>query len=86
MVMFIVVAVYVIFGNYLYLTRVIPELNKAPGFLPSTQFKDVDAYLKLVLEKGEHPWYLFYLKNIRAITLVIVLFIVPGFLHISGLI
>jgi hypothetical protein len=84
--MFILVAVYVIFGNYLYLRRVIPALNKSPGFLPSTQLKDMDAYLKLLLEKGERPWFLFYLKNIRPITLMIVILIVPGFLHVFQLI
>lgn len=84
-VVFILVAGYVIFGNYLYLRRIIPTLNKSPGFLPSTQIKDIDAYLKLLVEKGERPWFLFYLENIKAITLVIVILIVPGFLHILGL-
>jgi hypothetical protein len=85
-VVFILVAVYVIFGNYLYLRRIIPALNKSPGFLPSTQIKDMEAYLKLLLEKGERPWFLFYLKNIKAITLVLVILMFPGFLHILGLV
>jgi hypothetical protein len=84
--MFIVVAFYVIFGNYLYFRKVIPELGKAPGLLPSTQIKHMDEYLKFVLEKGERPWFLIYLKNIKAITLVILILMVPGFLHIVGMV
>jgi hypothetical protein len=68
--MFIVVAFYVIFGNYLYFRKVIPELGKAPGLLPSTQIKHMDEYL----------------KNIKAITLVILILMVPGFLHILGMV
>jgi hypothetical protein len=79
-------AAYVVFGNYLYLRRIIPALKKSPGFLPSTQVKDVDAYLKLLLEKGERPWFLFYLENIKAITLAIVMLMVPVFLHFLGLV
>ena len=85
-IVFILVAFYVVFGNYLYFRKVLPTLNTAPGLLPSTQIKHIDEYLKLVLEKGERPWFLFYLKNIRAITLMIVILIVPGFLHVFELI
>ena len=82
--MFILVAVYVVFGNYLYFRRVIPTLNKAPGVLPSTQLKDIDDYLSLLRENGKRPWFLFYLKNIKAITLLILILMIPGFLHILG--
>jgi hypothetical protein len=83
-IMFILVALYVVFGNYLYLRWVIPTLNKAPGVLPSTQLKDIDAYLRLLRENGKRPLFLFYLKNIKAITLLILILMVPGFLHILG--
>jgi hypothetical protein len=82
MLVFIVIAAYVIVGNYLYLGRVIRALNKAPEFFPTTQFRDMDAYLRLLLAKGERPWFLFYLKNVRAIALVIVILMVPVFLDI----
>ena len=83
---FILVAIYVIFGNYLYFKKIIPALNTAPGLLPSTQFKHMQLYLDMLQERGERPWFLFYLKNIKAITLAIVLLMVPSFLHIFGLI
>jgi hypothetical protein len=85
-ILFIVVAIYVIFGNYLYFRKVIPGLDTTPGLLPSTQVKHMQLYLEMLQETGERPWFLFYLENIKTITLVIALLMVPGFLHVFGFI
>ena len=83
---FFLVMIYVIFGNYLYFKKIIPALNTAPGLLPSTQLKHIRLYLDRLRENGERPWFLFYLKHLKTISLVIVLLMVPSFLHALGLI
>jgi len=83
---FILVALYVIVGNYLYFRKVVPALDTAPGLLPSTQLKHMQIYVTMLQEQGERPWFFFYLKNIKAITLGIILLMIPAFLHVFGLI
>ena len=60
---FILVVIYVIFGNYLYFKKIIPALNTAPGLLPSTQFKHMQLYLDMLQERGERPWFLFLFEK-----------------------
>ncbi len=84
--MFILVALYVVFGDYLYFRWMIPTLNKAPGVLPSTQLKDIEAYLQLLRENGKRPWFIFYLENIKAITSLMLISMIPGLLHILGVV
>ena len=81
-ILFSIVAVYIIFGNYLYLRKVVPALDVAPGFLPTTQFKHIELYLKLIQAKGERPWFLFFLKYIKEISLLILILMIPGFFFV----
>ena len=83
---FIIVMIHVIFGNYLYFRKIIPAINTAPGFLPSTQFKHIQLYMDMLQKRGQSPWFIFYLKNLKIITFVIVLLMVPIFLNVFGLI
>jgi hypothetical protein len=80
--LFSVVAVYVIFGNYLYLRKVVPALDVAPGFLPTTQFKHIGLYLKLIQAKVEKPWFFFFLKYIKEISILIFILMIPGFFFV----
>jgi len=73
-------------SDYLYFRKIVPALNAAPSILPSTQFKHAKMHLTMLQERGERPWYLFYLKHLKAITAVIVLLMIPGFLKAFELI
>ena len=77
---------YVVFVNYLYFAKVLPALKTAPSALPSGQLQHVQTYLNLLNGKGETPLFLFYIKNIKTITLVILFLMVPSFLHVFGVI
>jgi hypothetical protein len=91
LVVFGLVAVYVILGNYLYFAKILPALGDSkgsapPSFLPSGQLKHVESYLSLLEKKEDRPWYYFYLRHIKPITLVLLLLMVPAFLKVFGLI
>lgn len=68
--MFGVVVIYVVLGNYLYFSKILPALDESPKLLPSGQLRDVDRYLKWLEKTGECPWFAVLLRNIRLITIV----------------
>jgi hypothetical protein len=83
---FILLAVYVILGNYLYLFKIVPALDVDHSGLPSTQLKHAQMYIDMLQEKGEHPWFLLYLKHIKIISILLAILLAPSFLHIFGII
>jgi hypothetical protein len=84
--LFYLVIAYVVIGNYIYFRKVIPTLNTSPSLLPSSQSKHIKAYVDIIIKRGENPWFLILLKNIKTITLVIVILMIPAFLHVFGII
>jgi len=56
--------IYIIFMNYIGL-KVMHALNVQPALLPSGQFKQMREYRRLLEKKGEHPWFMFYLKHAK---------------------
>jgi hypothetical protein len=82
---FIILTVYIVIGNYIYFSKVLPSLGKSPSFMPSGQFKDVQKHVSQLKERKEYPWYFQILNNIQVITIVIFLLILPIFLKIFGI-
>ena len=82
---FFIVAIYVALGNYLYFAKVLPTINAAPKFLPTEQFKDIKQYLTIIEERGESYWFCFYLKHFKIISIILIVLMIPTFLHIFGL-
>lgn len=54
----------IIFGHYIAL-KVMHALEVQPALLPSGQIKQMREYRKLLEKNGEHPWFMFYLKNAK---------------------
>jgi hypothetical protein len=48
-------------------------INNIPAFLPSGQFKHIDQYIELVEQETYKPWFLIYLRYIRAISYILLL-------------
>jgi len=71
-IMFGAVVAYVVLGNYLYFTKVLPVLDEPPKLLPSGQVRDIDRYLESLDERLERRWYVPILRNFRTITFVYV--------------
>lgn len=69
-IMFGAVIVYVVLGNYLYFTKVLPVLDEPPKLLPGGQVRDIDRYLESLDERVERPWFVPILQNIRTITII----------------
>jgi hypothetical protein len=69
-ILFGAVVVYVGLGNYLYFAKVLPALNEPAKLLPSSQWKDVERYLKLLDERRENPWFRAILRNALSISIV----------------
>jgi hypothetical protein len=69
-IMFGAVVVYVGLGNYLYFAKVLPALDEPAKLLPSSQWKDVERYLKLLDERRENPWFGAILRNALTISVV----------------
>ena len=69
-IMFGAVIVYVVLGNYLYFTKVLPALDEPPKLLPGGQVRDIDRYLESLDERVERPWFVPVLQNIRTITII----------------
>lgn len=82
----LVIMLYVIIVNYVYLEKVLPSIGKRPSFMPSGQIKDIQQHVALLKEKKEYPWYFHILNNIQTIMLIILLSMVPVFLRIFGFI
>jgi hypothetical protein len=70
--------IYVLMGNYLYFTKVLPALGRAsldgwPKFLPSSQLEQVDRYLNMLPPDAPRPWYCAILSRVRTLTVAVVL-------------
>ena len=67
------VMVYVVVGNYLYFTKVLPALSRDgldgwPKFMPSKQLGQVDLFLSRFPPTAPRPWYYGVLSRVRAIS------------------
>jgi len=67
---------YIIIGNYVYY-KAMHALDVPLSLLPSEQFKHMREYRKMLEAKGEHPWFMFFLKNIKAILCFYVVLWIP---------
>lgn len=81
------VMVYVLLGNYLYFAKILPALGKngqraAPVLLPSAQLKQVDQYVSLLSQTSEKPWFFWYLRHIRLVTLILLTLMLPLFIGV----
>ena len=80
-ILFSLFATYVVIGNYLYLSKVLPALNKNgknehPSFMPSGQLKQIETYITILNEKNEKPWFYYLLKyNKTIVTILLMLFV-----------
>tara|TARA_Y100001933_G_C18470187_1_gene343802 strand:+ start:56 stop:352 length:297 start_codon:yes stop_codon:yes gene_type:complete len=88
-VVWFLVALYVLLGNYVYFRKILPALgdetgNAAPRFLPSGQFSQVKEYLRVLEKEQERPWFYYFLKNIVAINALFLLAVAPLFLKAFG--
>lgn len=73
----LVTAVYIVLGNYLYFSKILPVLEEAPKFLPSAQFDDADRFLLIMDERGERPWFAPFLRHQRMIAgIYIIIFLI----------
>jgi hypothetical protein len=68
---------YVVVGNYLYFTKVLPTLSRdgldgSGKFTPSSQFAQVDLFLTRLPPTGPRPWYYGVLSRVRAISAALV--------------
>ncbi len=66
------VMVYVVVGNYLYWTKVLPALSRdgldgSVKFMPSKQFGQVDLFLTRFPPTAPRPWFYGVLSHVRAI-------------------
>ena len=69
-IMFVAVVIYVVLGNYLYFSKVVPALNEPPKLLPWSQWNDVERYLALIDERRERPWFAAILRNALKISTI----------------
>ena len=76
--LFILTVVCGIIGNYVYF-KAVHALDVPYALLPSTQFKHLREYKELLEAKGEHPWYMFFLKNFKAISYIYIVLWIPFF-------
>ena len=80
----VLVAIYVILGNYLYFYKVLPALDKSPSGTPWGQLRDTEDYLGIISRREEFPWFCYYLKHIKLVSLVVFLLMVPVILNLLG--
>ena len=69
---FLVMA-YVVVGNYLYFTKVLPTVSRGgldgwPKLMPSRQFAQVDLFLTRLPPTAPRPWHYGVLSRVRAIS------------------
>jgi hypothetical protein len=50
--------------NYISI-KVMHALDVQPALLPAGQFEQMREYRALLKKEGEHPWFMFYLKNAK---------------------
>jgi len=89
LIVWLVVALYVLLGNYVYYSKILPALrndtaNAAPSFMPSGQFRQVKEYIRVLEKEQKKPWFYYLLKNLAAITALLVLAMAPLFLKAFG--
>jgi hypothetical protein len=68
---------YVVIGNYLYFTKVLPALARdgldgSPKFMPSKQLAQVDLFITRFPPTAPRPWFFSVLSRVRAITAAVV--------------
>ena len=80
----VLVAAYIVVGNYIYVAKVVPTLRTAgmatgPALLPSQQFAHVRAYLDSLPVGAENVWFNVVLKHARALTLLVFVAAIASF-------
>ena len=81
------IVVYVLLGNYVYFCYVLPALRErdptaGPSLTPIGQFKQIDAYVSLLDESSTKPWAFHFLRHFKTITIVILCLMVPLFIFV----
>ena len=76
---------YVIVGNYLYFTKVLPTLSRAgfdacPKFRLSNQIAQVDLFLTLLPPTDPRPWYYGVLSHHRTISTAVLVLMLGVFM------
>ena len=72
-VLFFATIIYVILGNYLYFTKILPTLDEPPKFLPSAQLNDVERFLQILDKRGEDRWFAPILRHVRTIGIALLI-------------
>ena len=72
-IMLVAAIVYVLLGNYLYFSKVLPALGESPKLLPSSQLNHVDQYFKSLDESRERQWFEPILRNARTINVMYII-------------
>ena len=71
---------YIVLGNYIYLSKVLPRLNESASGMPSRQLKHIEKYVSVLDENNEKPWFYYLLKHsktiIAAIFFLFIMFII----------
>lgn len=73
---FIIIIVYILLGNYLYLVKAVSYLNtkgdfNGPSFLPSAQAKHLKRYALELEKEGVKSWIVFVAKYNSRISLIV---------------
>lgn len=73
---FIIITIYIVLGNYLYLIKVLPYLSQNPdfdgaSFLPSLQSKHLKRYAEELEREGVYTWLVLVAKHNKKIDLVV---------------
>jgi len=81
------IVVYVLLGNYVYFFHVLPALREcdpkaAPLLTPLGQFKQIDAYVTLLAESPTKPWTFHFLRYFKIITIVMLCLMAPLFIFV----
>jgi hypothetical protein len=72
-IMFGSAVVYVVLGNYLYFSKILPALDQSPKLLPNGQLGQVDQYLTMLNERDERQWFEPLLRNARSINAIFII-------------
>lgn len=76
---FLVVAIYIIVGNYLHFAKVLKALDEPPSMTPSGQLAQIDRYLQTLDETQKQAWSARVLGHIRAISVVVAVLVLSAF-------
>ena len=73
-----IIIVYVIIGNYIYFTKVLPGIGTPVKLSGLKEFDHIALYLQIIEEKNEDPpWFFFYLKNMKKIAVILFFLLIP---------